>query len=240
MKALTQALLAVATAGLAMLSPYAAGAPADFDGGGRSDVLWRNPSTGENYAYLMNGVSIAGEGYLRTIADQNWQVVYGSPWPEEMGLMGFAPAGAQTLLDEPVRYTAASVNVQQALLSDTALSSVATFYGLNGTVEFGSFESLALEQRAANTLPLNVEASRQTLQPSADTTAAQDADATLQLAAHADGDWVIASKDDKPAARKAYKVDWKSVLSKFGMPFLSKDKAPAKASQSNFVEFKRK
>ena len=74
MKALTQALLAVATAGLAMLSPYAAGAPADFDGGGRSDVLWRNPSTGENYAYLMNGVSIAGEGYLRTIADQNWQV----------------------------------------------------------------------------------------------------------------------------------------------------------------------
>ena len=85
-----------------------------------------------------------------------------------------------------------------------------------------------------------MEASRQTLQPSADTTAAQDADATLQLAAHADGDWVIASKDDKPAARKAYKVDWKSVLSKFGMPFLSKDKAPAKASQSNFVEFKRK
>jgi len=189
----------------------------------------------------MDGLTIKpSEGYVRTIADQNWQVVYGSPWPEEMGLMGFAPA-AQTLLDEPVRYTAASVNVRQALLSDTALSSVATFYGLNGTVELGTFEGLALEQRAAtNALAPVAETVSQTFQPSADTTAAPAADATLQLAAHADGDWVIASKDDKPAARKAYKVDWKSVLSKFGVPFLSKEKAPARASQPNIVEFKRK
>src|SRR5206468_2742131 len=46
----------------------------DFDGDGKTDVLWRNSSTGENYIYLMNGTSIAGEGYLRTVADQNWQV----------------------------------------------------------------------------------------------------------------------------------------------------------------------
>jgi hypothetical protein len=49
-------------------------APADLDRDGRSDVLWRNSSSGENYAYLMNGVSIVNEGYLRTVADLNWKI----------------------------------------------------------------------------------------------------------------------------------------------------------------------
>ena len=48
---------------------------ADFGGDGKSDVLWRNAATGENYLYAMNGTTIAGEGYLRTVADQNWQIV---------------------------------------------------------------------------------------------------------------------------------------------------------------------
>jgi len=46
----------------------------DFDGDGRSDILWRNSSTGQNYIYLMNGRTIVGEGFIRTVADQNWQV----------------------------------------------------------------------------------------------------------------------------------------------------------------------
>src|SRR5437667_7528401 len=47
----------------------------DLTGAGRSDVLWRNASTGENYLYPMNGTAIlAGEGYLRTVADLNWTV----------------------------------------------------------------------------------------------------------------------------------------------------------------------
>src|SRR6267142_4816756 len=46
----------------------------DFNGDGKSDVLWRNSSTGENYIYLMNAIAIAGEGYVRTVADQSWQV----------------------------------------------------------------------------------------------------------------------------------------------------------------------
>src|SRR5205823_1295632 len=46
----------------------------DLDGDGRSDILWRNSSTGEDYAYMMNGLLIAREGYVRTVADQNWQV----------------------------------------------------------------------------------------------------------------------------------------------------------------------
>src|SRR3954466_4393439 len=74
MKALTQTLLAVATAGLAILSAHVAGAPTDFDGNGRSDILWRNAATGENYLYLMIGLAIVNEGGLRTIEDQDWQV----------------------------------------------------------------------------------------------------------------------------------------------------------------------
>jgi hypothetical protein len=48
---------------------------ADFDGDGKSDVLWRNASSGENYLYPMDGTTILGtEGYLRTVADLNWNV----------------------------------------------------------------------------------------------------------------------------------------------------------------------
>ena len=47
----------------------------DFDGDGKADVLWRNTVTGENYLYPMNGLAIkATEGYLRTVASQDWQV----------------------------------------------------------------------------------------------------------------------------------------------------------------------
>jgi hypothetical protein len=46
----------------------------DFDGDGKSDILWRNAASGENYVYLMNGAGIAGEGYLRAVADPSWRV----------------------------------------------------------------------------------------------------------------------------------------------------------------------
>jgi hypothetical protein len=57
--------------------PPMAAAPAwsDFDGDARSDILWRNASTGENYVYPMDGTTIKPtEGYVRTVADQGWQV----------------------------------------------------------------------------------------------------------------------------------------------------------------------
>ena len=47
----------------------------DHDGDGKADILWRNTATGENYLYPMNGAAIlASEGFLRTVADPNWQV----------------------------------------------------------------------------------------------------------------------------------------------------------------------
>src|SRR6266850_403578 len=48
----------------------------DFDGDGRTDIFWRNRTTGENYIYPMAGLAIKPtEGYVRTVADPNWQVV---------------------------------------------------------------------------------------------------------------------------------------------------------------------
>src|SRR5687767_20294 len=47
----------------------------DFNADGRADVLWRNSTSGENYIYPLNGTTIlAGEGFLRTVADQAWRV----------------------------------------------------------------------------------------------------------------------------------------------------------------------
>ena len=48
---------------------------ADFDGDGKADVLWRHAASGQNYLYPMDGTAIKpGEGFLRTVADLNWQV----------------------------------------------------------------------------------------------------------------------------------------------------------------------
>src|SRR5712692_7122437 len=48
----------------------------DFNNDGKSDIFWRNTATGQNYIYPMNGTTILGtEAYVRTVADQNWQVV---------------------------------------------------------------------------------------------------------------------------------------------------------------------
>src|SRR5439155_20120315 len=45
----------------------------DFDGDGKSDIVWRNSASGQNYLYPMDGTTIKpNEGYLRTVADLAW------------------------------------------------------------------------------------------------------------------------------------------------------------------------
>ena len=44
-----------------------------FDGGPTADILWRNSSTGQNYVFLMNGLEVAGEGFIRDVPLQ-WQI----------------------------------------------------------------------------------------------------------------------------------------------------------------------
>src|SRR5205823_2959991 len=44
----------------------------DFSGSGKSDILWRNSSTGQNVLWLMNGATVASAPALPTVADLNW------------------------------------------------------------------------------------------------------------------------------------------------------------------------
>src|SRR5881396_2281974 len=76
MKALLRAGLTAATIGLAISSAHALPvcAPMDFDGDCKSDVLWRNSATGEDYVWLMNGLTIATGGVLTTVGDPAWQI----------------------------------------------------------------------------------------------------------------------------------------------------------------------
>src|SRR5438552_2861579 len=76
MKALLRAGLTAATIGLAISSAHALPvcAPMDFDGDCKSDVLWRNSATGEDYVWLMNGLTIATGGSLTTVGDPAWQI----------------------------------------------------------------------------------------------------------------------------------------------------------------------
>jgi hypothetical protein len=46
----------------------------DFDGDSKSDILWRNASSGDNYLYPMDGTRIKpGEGPLRAVPNQDWK-----------------------------------------------------------------------------------------------------------------------------------------------------------------------
>src|SRR5213595_3084123 len=76
MKALLRAGLTAATICLAISSAHALPvcAPMDFDGDCKSDVLWRNSATGEDYVWLMNGLTIATGGSLTTVGDPAWQI----------------------------------------------------------------------------------------------------------------------------------------------------------------------
>ena len=47
----------------------------DLDGDGKSDLLWRNESTGRIYAMLMNGPAIASEGTVYLEPNLAWKIV---------------------------------------------------------------------------------------------------------------------------------------------------------------------
>src|SRR2546426_665161 len=76
MKALLRAGLTAATIGLAISSAHALPvcAPMDLDGDCKSDIVWRNIATGENYIWLMNGLTIASQGDVPPVADPAWQI----------------------------------------------------------------------------------------------------------------------------------------------------------------------
>ncbi len=52
----------------------AARAARDFNADGRSDILWRNGTTGESVIWLMNGAAISSSVTFATVADLNWSI----------------------------------------------------------------------------------------------------------------------------------------------------------------------
>src|SRR5947207_2118731 len=47
----------------------------DIDGDRKADIRWRNTTTGENYLYPMDGLTIKPtEGPIRTVADTAWRI----------------------------------------------------------------------------------------------------------------------------------------------------------------------
>ena len=48
--------------------------PADFNGDGKSDLIWRNTQTGENLVWLMDGATQIGTGTLTAVPDLNWRL----------------------------------------------------------------------------------------------------------------------------------------------------------------------
>ena len=47
----------------------------DFNGDGKTDILWRNKSTGQDVVWLMNGATLSSYSWIDTVADTNWQIV---------------------------------------------------------------------------------------------------------------------------------------------------------------------
>ena len=46
----------------------------DYNGDGKADIVWRNAGTGDTYLYLLSGMSITGEGYVRNVPAP-WTIV---------------------------------------------------------------------------------------------------------------------------------------------------------------------
>jgi hypothetical protein len=47
----------------------------DFNGDGKTDILWRNKSTGQNIIWFMNGATYNSYGELMQVTDTNWEIV---------------------------------------------------------------------------------------------------------------------------------------------------------------------
>jgi hypothetical protein len=47
----------------------------DFNGDGKTDILWRHYSTGQNAVWFMDGVTLSASAYLYSVTDTNWEIV---------------------------------------------------------------------------------------------------------------------------------------------------------------------
>ena len=57
------------------LSVNISSVPCDFNSDGKTDILWRNKSTGQNIVWFMNGATYSSYAELMQVADTNWEIV---------------------------------------------------------------------------------------------------------------------------------------------------------------------
>ena len=148
------------------------------------------------------------------------------------------------------------------MFANTALVNVATFSGVNGSIDLGTFDGRAsaanpdrLDPPAwTSVLKQGLDLLKQTFQSQADAQGGTLAQAGDLSDAHSQGsasttgssDWVVVARDNAKAAAQgagnlqgSVKVDWKDLSSGFAEPFLSKGSAASRTPQQpNIAEFK--
>jgi hypothetical protein len=151
---------------------------------------------------------------------------------------------------DPAHASAADASaLQGTVFSETALTNTATFFGLCGTIELGTFDGRApIAPEGAPVWPSllkqGIDLITQKLQGHEDDGKKSRPD---------DADWVVLStseakvkdahekdrKDDRKADGKAeVRIDWKGALASFGAALLSRGGA-AKPAQPNIADFKQ-
>src|SRR5258708_22682244 len=55
----------------------------DFDGDGKSDILWRHGATGEISIWFMNGATILSAPVFGAVTDLNWSITGGRELDED-------------------------------------------------------------------------------------------------------------------------------------------------------------
>ena len=48
--------------------------PSDFNGDQQTDIVWRNSATGDNTVWLMNGLNVAQDVAISSVADPSWSI----------------------------------------------------------------------------------------------------------------------------------------------------------------------
>jgi hypothetical protein len=152
--------------------------------------------------------------------------------------------------DAPHAGTSTASTLQGTVFTAAALTNVATFFGLNGQVNVGTFDGSAARAGAASgqepgwvdAILQGLQSLQQKLQAAPAGEATQSAAAGASSAAD---DWVVLSgggaapapADAAAEVKPAPKIDWKGVLTSFAAPLFSRV-AAAKPAQPNIADFK--
>ena len=51
------------------------GGTGDFNGDGKTDIVWRNKATGDNVIWLLDGTTWSSSVLLTGVSDTNWEIV---------------------------------------------------------------------------------------------------------------------------------------------------------------------